>query len=503
MSDLFQFLQFGGGNKIYQYYIQMELKQIGYIFLGILLLWIIFSLFCKTSEGLTTPDQNKEKNSSPQRDVGGIKYTPDDVNDDTDNLSIFKNKELSGSEKEAKQTAFNPDLDILDPSPVYFETGSFPFYENAGYVPKYEDSVYISKTTNLSQTTPIKDASYLLAGFCSQYANDKSKLEAACNNLDKNVCSSTNCCALLGGQKCVAGNESGPFVSANYSDFTIQNKDYYYYQGKCYGNCSSGYSGPSTKFNLSQQKNAAPLAPVLTPPLAPILTPPVAPTLASKPIKFSPTRSTAPSGDNQGLDFSNPDDFTQFISNLSQPNIDLPQLISDLSQNGINLLQNNVDLSQLISDLSENGHDLPSLVVDLKNNGVDLEKIILDLSQEDVYLSQMITGLSQNGVDLHKVVENLSNSGVDISKINDAFSQNGVDAAQLYKISSLLQKDRNLNKVNNNLSQPSTSFTYPTVSLSQPSTSFTYPTLSLSQPSTSFTYPTVSLSQPSTSLSYM
>jgi hypothetical protein len=482
LSALFQFLQFDGGNKIYQYYIQMELKQIGYIFLGILLLWIIFSLFCNTSEGLTTPDQNKEKNSSPQRDVGGIKYTPDDVNDDTDNLSIFKNKELSGSEKEAKQTVFNPDLDVLDPSPVYFETGSFPFYENAGYVPKYEDSIYISKTTNLSQTTPITDASYLLAGFCYQYANDKSKLEAACNNLDKNVCSSTNCCALLGGQKCVAGNESGPFVSANYSDFTIQNKDYYYYQGKCYGNCSSGYSGPSTNFNLSQQKNAAPLAPVITSkplPLSPTLAPTLAPTL-------SPTLGE--------LDFSNPDDVTQFISNLSQTNIDLPQLIIDLSQNGVDLLQNDVDLSQLISDLSENGDDLSSLIVDLSNNGVDLGQIILDLSQTGVDLSKIITGLSQNGVDMYQVVANISNSGVDISQLSDVLSQNGVDITKF---------DNNLWQPSVSLSQPSVSLSQPSVSLSQPSSGFTYPTISLSQPSSSFTYPTVSLSQPSPSLSYM
>jgi len=49
---------------------------------------------------------------------------------------------------------------------------------------------------------------------------------------------------LLGGQKCVAGNENGPTMKANYSDFLVLNKDFYYYQGKCYGNCPNTGNPP-------------------------------------------------------------------------------------------------------------------------------------------------------------------------------------------------------------------------------------------------------------------
>jgi hypothetical protein len=68
------------------------------------------------------------------------------------------------------------------------------------------------------------------------------ELEQKCNSLDKNTCASTSCCALLGGQKCVYGNETGPFFKVNYSNFLIKNPEFYYYQGKCYGNCSRSYS---------------------------------------------------------------------------------------------------------------------------------------------------------------------------------------------------------------------------------------------------------------------
>ena len=35
--------------------------------------------------------------------------------------------------------------------------------------------------------------------------------------------------------------ENGPTNPANYSDHTLKNKDFYYYQGKCYGNCKNKY----------------------------------------------------------------------------------------------------------------------------------------------------------------------------------------------------------------------------------------------------------------------
>lgn len=118
---------------------------------------------------------------------------------------------------------------------TYYEPGSYR-YGASTYVPNYEESVYLSKTTGLSSTSSISP-SYNLGGICNQYKDQPLLLEEACQKLNGNVCASTSCCVLLGGSKCVSGNERGPTVKSNYSDLFVPNRDYYYYQGKCYGNC--------------------------------------------------------------------------------------------------------------------------------------------------------------------------------------------------------------------------------------------------------------------------
>jgi hypothetical protein len=124
-------------------------------------------------------------------------------------------------------------------SPVlYYVPGAYKF-GSSNYVPNYEDSVYLSRTTRQSQTTPVYNTASMLGGFCAQYKNDTNALEEKCAALDLNACASTSCCALLGGQKCVAGNENGPKNLANYTDYSLKNRDFYYYQGKCYGNCQN------------------------------------------------------------------------------------------------------------------------------------------------------------------------------------------------------------------------------------------------------------------------
>jgi len=120
---------------------------------------------------------------------------------------------------------------------TYYQPGSYP-YGPSNYVPNYEDSVYLSQTTGQSQNGAYKDAGSIASGFCAQNAKDSISVEQKCNALDANTCASTNCCVSLGGQKCVAGTEFGPTMHSNYSDIYVTNKDYYYYQGKCYGNCN-------------------------------------------------------------------------------------------------------------------------------------------------------------------------------------------------------------------------------------------------------------------------
>jgi len=119
---------------------------------------------------------------------------------------------------------------------TFYQPGSYT-YGASTYVPNYEDSIYLSKTTGESQVTQLYNTADMQAGFCTQLQASPIAIESACNSIDINQCGSTSCCVLLGGAKCVAGNASGPTNAANYSDVFVQNKDYYYYQGKCYGNC--------------------------------------------------------------------------------------------------------------------------------------------------------------------------------------------------------------------------------------------------------------------------
>ena len=119
---------------------------------------------------------------------------------------------------------------------TFYEPNTFP-YGASNYVPSYEDSVFLSRTTGFATYFPIQNTDTMLGGFCKQNANFPDLLETKCNQIDKDTCGSVSCCVLLGGQKCVAGNENGPVMRSNYSDRDIMNRDYYYYQGKCFGNC--------------------------------------------------------------------------------------------------------------------------------------------------------------------------------------------------------------------------------------------------------------------------
>jgi len=119
---------------------------------------------------------------------------------------------------------------------LYYEPGSYPFGPSS-YVPNYEESTLLSKSSNQSNVSSIYGLATQKGGFCQATKTSIHEREQKCNQINHEACASTSCCVLLGGEKCVAGNENGPSVKANYSNFLITNRDYYYYQGKCYGNC--------------------------------------------------------------------------------------------------------------------------------------------------------------------------------------------------------------------------------------------------------------------------
>jgi hypothetical protein len=159
------------------------------------------------------------------------KYHSDDMSEAPDNnLGVYYQFDQNGNMVKIENTEaqFSPVL--------YYIPGAYKF-GSANYIPNYEDSVYLSRTTRQSQVAPVYNTASALGGFCTQDKNDVTSIEEKCGALDLNTCASTSCCTLLGGQKCVAGNQNGPRNIANYSDYNLKNKDFYYYQGKCYGNC--------------------------------------------------------------------------------------------------------------------------------------------------------------------------------------------------------------------------------------------------------------------------
>jgi hypothetical protein len=136
---------------------------------------------------------------------------------------------------DGKMVALKPTGD-LGAGSTFYEPGTYKF-GSATYVPSYADSIYLSKTTGRSSTSSYLDPATMKGGACSYYKNQPEKLEEMCLAIDNNNCGAMSCCVLLGGSKCVSGDALGPRNKLNYGDITLRDKDYYYHDGKCYGNC--------------------------------------------------------------------------------------------------------------------------------------------------------------------------------------------------------------------------------------------------------------------------
>jgi hypothetical protein len=159
--------------------------------------------------------------------------------DSADKLKLKDNTEIMVKDASGNMVKMQWDKAVTT-TPRYNDPSYFR-YNPSPYVPNYEDSVYLSRLTSYNDNAPVVDFAKQLPasaiGFCDANKTNPMEIEKQCGKMDKSACASTSCCVLLGGSKCVAGNQSGPTMKANYSDITLLNKDYYYYQGKCYGNC--------------------------------------------------------------------------------------------------------------------------------------------------------------------------------------------------------------------------------------------------------------------------
>lgn len=176
---------------------------------------------------------------------GNIRYDPNSYDtqyhDNTDTI-MSRNPDLSFNSYYALDACGNTVLitkSMNQANSTYNVPGSYT-YGPTSYVPNYEDSVFLSKSTRQPSYMELKDTAAMQGGFCKQYADFPQNLEQACNATDLNQCASTSCCVLLGGNKCVAGNEKGPLLKSNYSDKFVQDPTYYYFDGKCFGNCAAG-----------------------------------------------------------------------------------------------------------------------------------------------------------------------------------------------------------------------------------------------------------------------
>lgn len=170
--------------------------------------------------------------------VQGFGYNPNDPNNVANAASTFN--EDFGADNTSTQNFAVDNTKLQGSAVLYNQPGSYPIYSEQGFVPTY-NGLYISTTTNGSQVGTVENAPYISGGFCKQLANQPLELEQRCSGLAQDVCATTSCCVLLGGTKCVAGNAQGPINRANYSDFLLKNRDQYYYQGACYGNCTHSF----------------------------------------------------------------------------------------------------------------------------------------------------------------------------------------------------------------------------------------------------------------------
>jgi len=191
--------------------------------------------------GITDYENKKQNMSSGETTKQAYNANVIDVtyNDSAANLKTKDDSEIMVRDASDNMVKL-PWNKAVTTTPRYNDPSYFR-YSPSPYVPNYEDSVYLSRLTSYNDNAPVVDYAKQLpasaVGFCDANKKNPVETETQCGKMDKSACASTSCCVLLGGEKCVAGNQSGPTMKANYSDISLLNKDYYYYNGKCYGNC--------------------------------------------------------------------------------------------------------------------------------------------------------------------------------------------------------------------------------------------------------------------------
>ena len=122
------------------------------------------------------------------------------------------------------------------------------------------DALY--NTDNLSPKYSFTNSSFLYKSYLTDendYLNEvyfnknPLELEKMCKGLDNTTCGLTSTCVFVGDDKCVPGNKRGPYTV--YSDINL---DYYYYKGKCYGNCPGQFYPGNHECSNTKPKKTKP-----------------------------------------------------------------------------------------------------------------------------------------------------------------------------------------------------------------------------------------------------
>ena len=86
--------------------------------------------------------------------------------------------------------------------------------------------------------------------ICAKYHGNSNNINKQCNKLSPTNCKLMDCCVLLNGKKCVAGNVNGPtYLTENGKEI---DQLYFHYKDTCYGDCSTADSYETACGNYSK-----------------------------------------------------------------------------------------------------------------------------------------------------------------------------------------------------------------------------------------------------------
>lgn len=168
-------------------------------------------------------DSNEQESYDLKRGLMNDISTPSNqiniVNNDRNNMSMQQNMQQDGvfNHKDNNVASFNYDL----------------LYNSGNLTPKYSfmNSSFLYKSELTDETDYLNEI---------YFNKNPLEMERMCKKLDNTTCGLTSSCVYVGHNKCVPGGKHGPYTT--YSDINV---DFYYYRGKCFGNCPGqfGVSG--------------------------------------------------------------------------------------------------------------------------------------------------------------------------------------------------------------------------------------------------------------------